>query len=283
MKDAVIKNPTFGSDIEYFVQTRAAGELIPIIGMVGGTKDQPKPLSDGFFVQEDNVALEFNIPICKTRKDFVSAVATGVYLTKQALPLGVVPSSMVSASFNPAYLQHPKAMEFGCEPDFNAWTREVNPRPEAKDKTLRSCGGHIHVGWDNPDINTRFELAKALDVFVGLNSLTWDHDVGRRQLYGKAGAMRIKEYGMEYRTLSNAWIWDEFITEKVYNGIQKAIDFVNYGHEIKDGDAIVGAINGSNRKEATQLYNQYSKLVASIAPKVDKTGDSGNFVTYTIR
>jgi hypothetical protein len=45
-----------------------------------------------------------------------------------------------------------------------------------------------------------------LDLRLAVPSLIWDKDKKRRLLYGKAGCFRPKPYGMEYRTLSNAWL-----------------------------------------------------------------------------
>jgi len=50
----------------------------------------------------------------------------------------------------------------------------------------------------------------------------------------RAGACRPKEYGVEYRVLSNFWLrTDEFI-EWVYNQTQRAVDNKNYLSEILD-------------------------------------------------
>lgn len=257
-----ICNPTFGSDIEFFLQTRR-GELFPAIGIVGGTKKDPKPLGQGYFIQEDNVAVEFNIPVCKTPKEFVRAVVTGLEKCTEKLPPTLMATSLASAEFPYEYLQNAQAREFGCEPDMSAWTRDFNPRPRSDNELLRSAGGHVHIGWKNPDMETRFELIKACDVFVGIPSLIEDGDKRRRQLYGKAGAMRIKPYGVEHRLLSNYWMFDSNITANVIQRYQKAIDFINYGHVIapEDAEEIVNAINSSNYKKGSVMLNKYNKLM----------------------
>ena len=45
-----------------------------------------------------------------------------------------------------------------------------------------------------------------MDYTLGLDSLLLDSDTRRRSMYGRAGSFRFKEYGIEYRTLSNFWI-----------------------------------------------------------------------------
>ena len=43
-------------------------------------------------------------------------------------------------------------------------------------------------------------------------------------MYGKAGAFRPKTYGVEYRTLSNAWLFSKKLQSFVYRGVQRAVD-----------------------------------------------------------
>ena len=51
----------FGCDPEFFLKDKT-GKFISAIGLVGGSKEEPKAIGNGCFVQEDNVAVEFNIP-----------------------------------------------------------------------------------------------------------------------------------------------------------------------------------------------------------------------------
>ena len=88
---------------------------------------------------------------------------------------------------------------------------ENNP-PSLDGTNLRSCGGHLHIGFDRAknDMMARPHLVRILDLVAGVPSIIIDKDKDRRKLYGKAGAHRPKMIeagdpydGVEYRTLSN--------------------------------------------------------------------------------
>jgi hypothetical protein len=52
-------------------------------------------------------------------------------------------------------------------------------------------------------------MVPILDIVVGNTCVLIDRDpanIERRKVYGKAGEHRIKDYGIEYRTLSNFWL-----------------------------------------------------------------------------
>lgn len=259
-----LENVKFGSDAEFFIAT-LTGEVIPAIGMVGGTKEEPKPLGKGYYIQEDNVAIEYNIPPATSTRAFAKNIVTGFNKCVDHLPVAVTPIVKPSHSFASVFLNNPKAQEFGCEPDINAWTRRVNPRPRAENPNLRSCGGHVHISWNNPDIETRFDLIKACDVFVSIPALFEDHDLERRKLYGKAGAMRIKDYGVEHRVLSNYWIADLETAQTVADRYQNAVNFLNYGHSVarEDDEAVVKAINENNLEVAQKMHNKYIAILVA--------------------
>src|SRR3546814_5830384 len=94
------------------------------------------------------------------------------------------------------------------------WSSDVCSSDLASQNPLMRCaGGHLHVGWTEGEslgsiqhVMNCSDLVKQLDWYVGLWSLGKDKDKVRRSLYGKAGACRIKPYGVEYRVLSNFWI-----------------------------------------------------------------------------
>ena len=250
-------NYSLGADPEVFVGN-AAG-VRSIIGMIGGTKSDPMPLpiGKGFAVQEDNVALEFNIPASHSKGDFIKNInmATGFLEKTMTDRYGLQFVKASAVSFPSSELEHPMALMFGCDPDFNVWTSRANKRPSATDSNLRSCGGHVHIGCTDLDPH---EIIKACDLFLGVPSVLMDNGDLRKQLYGKAGAFRQKHYGVEYRTLSNFWIFEDRLIGWVHDNVGRALDAVSskldFDHTHKD---IVRAINTNNKVLAAQIVNEY--------------------------
>lgn len=147
------------------------------------------------------------------------------------------------------------AQVFGCEPDYNVWLQDVNPRPHCDNPNLRSAGGHIHIGFNSNELDFE-EVVKAMDAFVGCEMVTFDKDTNRRLLYGKAGAFRRKSYGVEYRTASNAWIQNDELKRWVYTQTQKAVEFVASGKKIPRkgiGEIIQKCINTSDESLLPQV------------------------------
>lgn len=259
---------SIGSDMEVFGRTKE-GNHMPLCGLIGGSKEQPlqlKGLPKGYMVQEDNVALEFNIPVCKTQKQFVEAFSimrqqTSDILSKLAMSL----SPEASFSFEEKTLTHPNAFVFGCEPDYSAWKMKENEKPHAKDPMLRTCGGHIHVG-------SGIDMVKGvrnMDLFLGVPSIIIDDkpsSIARRELYGKAGAMRPKEYGWEYRTLSNFWFFSDELVQWVYNNTSRACVFEREISD-KEGEFIQHVINTGDKKGAEKLIKKYAVPLPSDVKK----------------
>ena len=123
--------------------------------------------------------------------------------------------------------------------------------------------GHISIGWDNPTQEQQLDMVKAMDATVGLESVLLDNDTERKKLYGKAGCFRFREYGIEYRSLSNFWIKSDKSLQWAWNTTMKAIDLVNSDkiEEVKElGSYIVEAINTNNKELARELLNEFSKI-----------------------
>ena len=136
---------------------------------------------------------------------------------------------------------------------------EENPKPESPNKNLRSAGGHIHVG-SNLAIADPINTIRAMDLFLGVPSTQLDTGTLRRELYGKAGAFRFKNYGVEYRTLSNFWIFSDNLIQWAYEGTQRALDFIHSGKEIPEdhGNLIQDCINNNNNNAYDQLKSIYA-------------------------
>jgi hypothetical protein len=142
------------------------------------------------------------------------------------LPKGVVLRDVPAVVFDEDVWDNASstAKELGCSPDFNAWTGMCNPPPSCRENPrLRTAAGHLHFGWtsdrapnDVKHIGHAYDFVKQLDFFLGLWSTRKDPSNIRRALYGKAGACRVKPYGVEYRVLSNFWVLDAPLQEQVW-------------------------------------------------------------------
>jgi hypothetical protein len=255
-----------GCDPELFL-TRE-GSLYSAIDTWGGTKDNPRPLDElgeGFAVQEDNVALEFNIPPSATNQEFQENVNKIVnYLAENSKnQFGLLFSQLSAGEFPIEQLMDIRAMEFGCDPDYNAWTGKKNPRPEAPNPLFRSAGGHVHVGIEHLSKRDARRLGQLMDLHLGVPSLLIDKGEERKKLYGKAGAMRFKPYGMEYRVLSNFWIFSPSYQQWVWNSAERAIHDLEMGRDIGHMDELlIGVINSNNKKVAAELVAEHGLLMA---------------------
>lgn len=255
-----------GCDPEVFVKQN--NNFISAYGLIKGDKRNPQPVDKGA-VQVDGMALEFNIDPAKNENEFVVNIQT-VFGTLKKMVEGYDVVVEPVAHFNDEYFNNqPKESKIlGCDPDFNGWTCYENERPNSK-RPMRTAAGHIHIGFkkQGKDEFKHFllccEMAKQLDVFLGIPSLFYDEDTERRSMYGKAGCFRPKPYGMEYRTLSNAWLKSEAIMRWVYRATQKAVDeFKKGNHVYKRYTDIQEIINNSNKERAIEIIQKENLMVA---------------------
>ena len=142
----MISNVTIGSDPECFIINALTGNVVSSIGMIPGEKGNPyvdPRMPKGFGLETDNVLAEFNIPPCKTKEQFIYSIN---YMKDfiRSFVKDVNPNYDIkcSASEYVPYdqLVGDEAFAIGCSPDYNAYTEDVNPRPEWFKDNLRSAG-----------------------------------------------------------------------------------------------------------------------------------------------
>lgn len=208
---------TIGTDPELFVGID--NNIRAVCGKLGGTKGKPIDLGRGIGLQEDNVMLEYNIPATDSPAEFADYVRDGLETVlayaRDRMGPDITPIRTGEILVPGDQLEHPLALTFGCSQDFDSHNRgqaaaAVNPRTlEENTGAWRFAGGHVHMGYENPHNVPPFVVASLADVFLGLPSIR-DGDVQekRRALYGQPGRYRPTPYGIEYRVLSNYWIWD---------------------------------------------------------------------------
>lgn len=256
----MVQRALIGTDPEAFV---AEGpNIVHCIDMLGGSKQAPLLVLDGG-IQEDNVLFECNVDPSDDPDVFLQRLRTVLSQGRDILlqhGLRLVPG-VSSHIYNPEVLATfpPKAFEFGCTPDYNFMTGEENPSPSATNECLRTAGGHVHIGFDHLVEVTRdvqIRVGQMCDYVLGLPSLLEDTDDRRRELYGRAGAGRFKPYGIEYRTLSNYWVWDDELVCLIHKRAQNAFSKHERLEELKaiiPLEDVQNAINTNNRVEAKAM------------------------------
>ncbi len=247
-------NLRLGCDPEILLQD-SNGSPVSVIGLIKADKWNPMQIPDmapGFTLQEDNVSIEYGIPPASSADDYVQYIQSVMQKSLEYLP-GLSFSKLSCTIYPEEQMQHPLAYVFGCEPDFDAWTGKVNKKPEPPHPLMRSAGGHIHVETKrNP-----LEVVRNMDLFLGVPSVLMDKGEQRKQMYGAAGAHRVKPYGVEYRTLSNFWIFEERLIRWVWNQTERSINNQHID-VMAEQDLILEAINNNNKAVAQALVNQYN-------------------------
>jgi hypothetical protein len=119
----------------------------------------------------------------------------------------------------------PEHVEFGCMPSFNVYNMS-GIKADGRSVSFRSAGGHIHFGMSDLTKTKAKRYVKALDKILGVACVslfnTYD-DPRRRTMYGLAGEYRLPAHGLEYRTLSNAWLSHPLIMNLVFEMARKVI------------------------------------------------------------
>ena len=219
---------TIGADPEMFLRDTGSGGVTPACGLFGGTKGSPIPIegitAEGFGLQEDNVMLEFNVPPATNEVMFDQHIGEALDRIDNLIRVRYPNLCMdfhPARRFTPDQLDSPQAQEFGCAPEFNAY-RQGAPVPPVMRRFLRDddgaewrfAGGHVHIGYEPADV-PQYVVAQLCDLLIGLPSVAMDKQDRRRTLYGQAGRFRPTDYGIEYRTLSNFWVFDSNLRQEI--------------------------------------------------------------------
>lgn len=288
-----------GCDPEFMI-VDGNGKLKSALKIFKGRKHEPEKLSDGASLA-DNVNFEFNTNPASSPNEFKKYIKSVLQESARSLPARHRFVAISGADFPKSELRDKEACEFGCEPDYNAWNDgQANIVPEgAAERTFRSAGGHIHIGYteDTKDILTEFDdklrMIRLMDATVGIVSTFLDKTDGsevRRSLYGKAGCFRPKGYGVEYRTVGNYWAANPKTVDLIYGLVNAAVELRLKGDDIKlienlIPQRIIDTINSSDNNTAHTLYQEFlvpvldkdtSATINKLAKSLKNVGDIHN-------
>ena len=267
---------TIGTDPEFFVRDENYC-LIPACGLLGGTKNEPRPLPGlpaGFGVQEDNVMVELTVPPCLSANGLVEAVVEGKNAINALLAEHgcALYDDFCEYEFSRDALdRHAGSTIFGCSPDFDAYAdgAQRTPLNHARVGRWRFSGGHIHIGGDFGPV-PKHVIAMFCDLAMGLYSTMHDHQNMRRRFYGAAGVFRPTPYGIEYRTMSNWWATNSNSTRHIgQRGMrmakwleQSSVKDIRAAMLSVNWPAVRTAITEGNAANAEVLMREYQGVMA---------------------
>lgn len=225
---------TFGTDPEFMLMDKY-GNYKSAIEIVPGDKHNRHKIGENYFYY-DNIMAEMAIPPARNKSEAINYLKRAIadyaqLVAKQQCVL----LCRASANYPAAELQHPKALEIGCDPEFCCYgMKKIDPPTDNfKNGTLRSAGGHIHLGFSFIRPNDFLGCCRATricDLFLGVFSIFLDKDpttVARKALYGKAGRFRNPPHGVEYRSLGNFWLASPKLTGFIYDTCAFLYDFLS--------------------------------------------------------
>lgn len=253
-----------GSDPEFILLKN--GQPFSAEGVIGHGKFDPLDLGNQVIVHEDNILVEFNISPANSMTEFLKNNIKAVYtIHKKFLKdKELLISKECYAEFDAQALATEQAQSVGCSPEFDAITGEMLDPPKLAAVPARTAGGHVHIGYPNENLFESMAIIKTLDLYLGIPSLILDPDKKRRALYGKASSFRRTDgVKVEYRTLSNFWLFDKDLMEWVWNVVDKVVNDVLSG-VILDDDLYLRVretINTNNEEEARKIIAETPDMI----------------------
>lgn len=246
LRDGLVYRGTIGCDPEIFVEDKD-GVVIPAFEFLG-SKEKPDSITCPTMSQDprqlywDGYQAEFNT----NSYDCLGYHGNSIHAGLQALYDKMIAhnkeaklsdKTTMPISFERLATDKPEHVEFGCMPSYNVYKME-GIKDNGRNVGFRSAGGHLHFGINNRisagefTHETIIPLVKALDAILGVAcvSMFASQDTPlRRCMYGLAGEYRLPPHGLEYRTLSNAWLFSPLATNIVFELGRKALMFGHKG------------------------------------------------------
>jgi hypothetical protein len=216
-------NFTMGTDPEIFVTDKK--KLINAFDFLGSKAEPTRHACntiywDGFQAEFTTVASQ----CLEIQTNYIQQGLQGIY--REAKKFYAHASLSMKSTFDiPSEIlvgAKKEHVAFGCMPSLNAYKLESELVMDGRECPFRMAGGHIHFGFNSSkkEPDTVINMVKALDAILGVACVSlfakYD-DPKRRLLYGLPGEYRLPAHGMEYRTLSNAWLCHPMIMNIVFD------------------------------------------------------------------
>lgn len=170
------------------------------------------------------------------------------------------------------FASRPEHVALGCDPSFNAYGTDPFRIENPFDLPYRMAGGHIHMGFVQPNADALSSdsitrIVKMLDLIIGIPTIGMFADIDvptRRRFYGRAGEYRRPKHGIEYRTLSSAWLGDPAIGHMIMDLARLCTGDLATTINIQDlnlsDEKIRDVIDTTNVKEARAIFEAHPEI-----------------------
>lgn len=271
-----------GADPEIFLE-RGDGTLLPAFAFLPSKYEPLRTPEEGCSYYWDGFQAEYNIVPSVDLNECLKSVRYGLKsLLKTAKDHD--PSARLSTKtvfdtplemLRELNAVSPEFVEFGCMPSYNVYGID-GQHLDGVNCPHRFAGGHIHFGISRNDAAMEAipAIVRALDAALGVACVSlfenFDNPV-RRRYYGLAGEHRLPPHGLEYRSLSDAWLFNPKLASMVLDFARKIL---------------LTTVNGKNRWEASQdeVVECMLRSDVGLARKILKRNiDSGAFGQFGLK
>lgn len=273
---------TIGADPEIFVEN-AKGELIPAFMFLKSKTDKnvdktSNTAQGNKSVYWDGFQAEFETSAPTCLAWLTDSIHLGLRKTLELAKkvdknAKLSSKTVVEISENWMKNAKPEHLAFGCNPSYNIYGLSGKEEP-GNQVNWRFAGGHQHYGIGKQNQKDIEEIVKSLDAILGVACVSafeeFDSPI-RRQYYGLPGEYRLPPHGLEYRTLSNAWLCHPLMCHLTFDLGRQAIKFgkaglrPNFNASEKE---IIETILYSDVEKAREIMNRNKKLIVSLLRNV---------------
>jgi hypothetical protein len=238
-----------GCDPELFLFDNKLQRIVPAIGKIGGSKQEPLKLKCGGMVQLDGTVLEFGTkPVDTGGLMFSEAIQESINEIRTKLHnrfhgrYDLRCGALAGYSAEDISENH-TGFDVGCSPQFRMTGKtSLAVVPMSVSTLSRSkvpVGGHIHFGFGcnleltDPvllaTIKSTLDMMSRMDLISILLFDTGNDEVEiRKHILGLRNrtVIRPKPYGFELRNMSSYWLADRTIPDLISNIVQHLRDYM---------------------------------------------------------
>lgn len=225
-----------GSDPEIFAENKD-GALIPAFDFLT-SKDKPgfvsQPNGDSNNIYWDGYQAEFDTIASDCMGWHADSIQNGLkgvlmFLNKHDPDAKLSLKTTFDIPAERLSTDKDEHVSFGCMPSLNAYGLS-GLKADGRAVGFRSAGGHIHFGVQKHIQENHVNIVKMLDKVLGVACVSmfakYD-DPRRRTMYGLPGEYRLPAHGIEYRTLSNAWLSHPLIANIIFDLARQVFAFAS--------------------------------------------------------